>query len=89
MKILNCPLNGARNIAEFLCFGEVRHPPDAGDDDSWADYVWSRDNLSGVVREWWCHVPSTYWFIAERDTETDEVLRTYPASVLFEGERRA
>jgi sarcosine oxidase subunit delta len=30
------------------------------------------------VREWWFHVPSGYWFIAERDTATDEILHTYP-----------
>ncbi|MFQ5935987.1 MAG: sarcosine oxidase subunit delta, partial [Acidiferrobacterales bacterium] len=52
-------------------------------DEVWADYVWLSDNEAGVVREWWCHVPSSYWFIAERDTVTDEIVRTYPASQLF------
>jgi sarcosine oxidase, subunit delta len=78
MKIMTCPLNGPRNIAEFAFGGEVRsEPADDKDDASWAAYVWCRDNSAGVVREWWCHVPSGYWFIAERNTATDEILRTY------------
>ena len=40
-----------------------------------------------MVREWWCHLPSSTWFIAERDTVTDEILRTYPASEVY-GQRR-
>ena len=39
--------------------------------------------LIGCVREWWCHVPTSYWFIAERNTVTDEILRTYPASDIY------
>ena len=27
-----------------------------------------------MKREWWCHTPSGYWFIAERDTARDEIL---------------
>ena len=42
-----------------------------------------QDNAAGVVREWWLHVPTAFWFIAERDTLTDEILRTYPARELF------
>jgi sarcosine oxidase subunit delta len=30
-------------------------------------------------------VPSAYWFIAERNTLTDEIVRTYPADELFVG----
>ncbi|RMD61264.1 MAG: sarcosine oxidase subunit delta, partial [Alphaproteobacteria bacterium] len=41
------------------------------------------DTVPGVVREWWCHLPTGYWFIAERDTVSDEIVRTYPASELF------
>ena len=85
MKIMPCPLNGPRNIAEFVCGGEVVVSPDPASvsDDAWADYVFMRDNPAGVVREWWFHVPTAYWFIAERDTRTDEILRTYPPGELF------
>jgi sarcosine oxidase subunit delta len=85
MKILRCPLNGPRNIAEFAYGGEVSDAPSDVDDEGWADHVWCRDNRAGIVREWWCHVPSSYWFIAERDTSRDEIVRTYPATALAEG----
>ena len=80
MKLLRCPLNGERNISEFICGGEVRRDPDPGatSDAEWADHLFLQDNPAGVVREWWFHVPSGYWFIAERDTVTDEIRATYP-----------
>jgi sarcosine oxidase, subunit delta len=85
MKILNCPLNGARNISEFAWGGEVKAMPDPVrcSDRDWADYVFLEANTAGVVREWWCHLATSYWFIAERNTVTDEVIRTYPASEFF------
>jgi sarcosine oxidase subunit delta len=45
------------------------------------------NNTAGVVREWWCHIPTNYWFIAERDTVRDEILRSYPADELFTARR--
>ena len=87
MKLLNCPLNGPRNISEFACGGEVAVPPDDCSDGEWADYVFMRDNPRGVVREWWFHIPSSYWFIAERDTGTDEILSTYPPEKVFGQDR--
>ena len=91
MKVLDCPLNGPRNISEFVCGGEVveMSDPDAVSDRAWADYVFGAGTPRAVVREWWLHVPTAYWFVAERDTGTDEILKTYPASELFgPGERR-
>jgi sarcosine oxidase subunit delta len=85
MKILNCPLNGPRNISEFVWGGEVKEMPDPSccSDRDWAEYVFMENNTAGVVREWWYHVPTSFWFIAERNTVTDEFIRTYPASELF------
>ena len=79
MKIMPCPLNGPRNISEFVYGGELKDMPDQNhcSDLEWADYVFNHDNLAGVVREWWMHAPSSYWFIAERNTITDEILKTY------------
>lgn len=84
MKILNCPLNGPRNISEFAYGGEVQIMPavDAGVRE-WADYVFIENNTRGLVREWWIHLPTSYWFIAERDTETNDVVRTYPADEIY------
>ena len=90
MKLMPCPLNGPRNISEFVCLGEVRAmpDPDAASDAEWADHLFLHDNRAGVVREWWFHVATAYWFVAERDTRTDEILRTWPASELATGEGR-
>ena len=85
MKIMPCPLNGPRNIQEFICAGPVEPHPDPNrcSDHEWTEYVWMEENLAGVVREWWCHVATSYWFIAERNTVTDEILATYPADRVF------
>lgn len=85
MKTLTCPLNGPRNISEFVHGGEVELlvDPDTLTDAEWADKVFLKANLAGRVLEWWCHTPSAYWFIAERDTVRDEIVRTFPASEMF------
>ena len=85
MKIMPCPMNGPRNISEFICGGDVVSMPDpnACTEREWADHVFFEDNLCGMAREWWLHVPTSYWFIAERNTVTDEIVKTYPATLLF------
>jgi sarcosine oxidase subunit delta len=85
MKILTCPINGPRPIQEFLYGGEVRAMPVPNDctDEQWADYVFLRDGEPGIKREWWCHVASNTWFVAERDTVTDNIVRTF----LWAGDR--
>ncbi|MBD2459521.1 sarcosine oxidase subunit delta [Oscillatoria sp. FACHB-1407] len=79
MKLMTCPVNGTRPISEFVCGGEFRPMPDpqTADDATWADYVMHRNGAPTTKREWWCHTPSNTWFIAERNTVTDEVVRTY------------
>ncbi len=78
MKIMNCPLNGPRNITEFVSFGEVREMPDPAtvSDADWGAYVFLENNSAGVIDEWWLHAPTNFWFIARRNTVTDEVLET-------------
>ena len=85
MKIMPCPLNGPRNIQEFVCGGPVEPHPDPNrcTDDEWSEFVWLEENRAGVVREWWCHAATSYWFIAERNTVSDEILATYPADRVF------
>ncbi|MGJ7547008.1 sarcosine oxidase subunit delta [Pseudomonas alloputida] len=85
MKILTCPLNGPRNISEFTYGGEFKTMPDPAtcSDIEWADYVFNSDNRVGVVTEWWLHNASSYWFLAERHTATDEVFRTFDPKEVF------
>jgi sarcosine oxidase, subunit delta len=79
MKLLHCPINGPRPVTEFAYAGEVRSMPDPDtcSDDEWASYVFNRNGSPSVKKEWWYHVASGVWFIAERDTAADRVLRTY------------
>lgn len=78
MKLMNCPINGPRPVSEYVCWGELRpEPPDGCSDNQWADYVFNRNGAPGVKTEWWCHTPSNTWFLALRDTEADQVQRTW------------
>ncbi|MBI1398164.1 MAG: sarcosine oxidase subunit delta [Betaproteobacteria bacterium] len=78
MKLLRCPVNGARPVSEFVYGGEVREMPgDACTDAEWADYVFNRSGIPGVKIEWWYHVASGTWFLAKRDVAADHVLQTW------------
>lgn len=85
MKRMKCPLNGLRNIAEFIRGGEVTDAidPRENNDREWAEHIFMQENKRGVVKEWWMHTPSSYWFIVERNTITNEIIKTYPATNLF------
>ena len=78
MKIVNCPLNGPRNISEFVWGGEVKPMPDPAKatDREWTEYLFLEENLAGDITEWWLHAPTNYWFIARRNTITDQFLET-------------
>jgi sarcosine oxidase, subunit delta len=84
MKLIACPLNGLRPAEEFVYAGELRSSPDPArcSDVEWARYVFNRSGVPGVKREWWCHSPSGYWFILERDTLTDAIVASYDISTL-------
>ena len=90
MFLINCPYCGERDQSEFSNGGEahVKRPenPDSISDKEWAEYVFYHNNGTGVVREWWLHAPSGYWFIAERHRVSDEVVRTYDPSELEQSE---
>ncbi|NKB70471.1 MAG: sarcosine oxidase subunit delta [Candidatus Latescibacteria bacterium] len=77
MKILTCPINGPRPLQEFTFGGEVRPMPKEASDEEWADYVFNRSGEPGIQREWWYHIASNTWFIAERDIRSDQFIRSY------------
>ena len=82
---MTCPLNGPRNIQEFVWMGEVKRVPDsvACSDLEWTDYLFIENNIAGEVDEWWLHAPSNNWLIARRNTLTDEVVWTKSPSDYF------
>ncbi len=81
MLILDCPNCGARNTQEFRYGGEYNPrpaEPDAADDAAWSSYLYMRHNRLGLQKEWWYHRAGCgLWFLAERDTGSDKVSRTY------------
>jgi heterotetrameric sarcosine oxidase delta subunit len=78
--LLTCPNCGPRDVNEFRYAGEVtRRPAATPSPRELAEYVHFRDNVAGIQREWWYHqFGCELWFLAERDTRTNEVLRTEP-----------
>ena len=74
--LLSCPYCGPRPVDEYAYFGEVtRRPTEAPSLRELGEYVYFRDNVAGVQREWWQHRAGCgEWFLAERDTRTNEVL---------------
>jgi sarcosine oxidase subunit delta len=89
MKLLRCPLNGPRNIGEFSYGGEYHREPVDCDERSWAEFVFFDDNSASSVIEWWCHTATSYWFLAERNTVSDEILRTFTIDEFDDVEREA
>lgn len=51
--------------------------PDTASDAVWTDYLFNRNGEPGISREWWYHLASGTWLIAERDLVKDVFLRTY------------
>ncbi len=52
-----------------------------GSDDEWADYLYTRDNRRGAHAERWRHIHGCgQFFNAVRDTASDVIERSYPAS---------
>jgi sarcosine oxidase, subunit delta len=88
MKLLNCPMNGPRNIDEFQSFGPVGASVDPNEtvDAEWSRHLFRVENRRGVLVEWWRHMPSNYFFLAERDLVTNEIIRTFEVSSEHQGQ---
>jgi len=75
--LLSCPHCGPRDVNEFTYAGEVTTRPSGTPElRTLTDYVYFRRNVAGVQREWWYHrFGCEIWFLAERDTRTNEVIQ--------------
>jgi heterotetrameric sarcosine oxidase delta subunit len=80
--LVPCPNCGLRDVNEFGYAGEVTSRPRTLPDlRELTSYLYFRRNVAGVQREWWYHrFGCETWFLAERDTRTNEVLTTELAS---------
>jgi sarcosine oxidase subunit delta len=76
--VLTCPNCGPREVTDFGFGGEVNPRPTAAPSQRELNtYNYFRRNVAGVQREWWFHRSGCgAWFLAERDTRTNEVLLT-------------
>lgn len=84
MKQMFCPVNGLRNIDEFACLGPASARPNdaSASDDQWAAFLFHSNHLDDAILEYWRHTPSNTIFVAERDTRTDQILRTFDPALL-------
>ena len=77
--IINHPLLGPRDAAEFIYLGDAclidRPDPDAENAaDAFYDYGYLRDNIAGPMRELWYHEQGDRsWLVVTRDTVTHEI----------------
>jgi heterotetrameric sarcosine oxidase delta subunit len=73
--LLTCPNCGVREVTDFGFGGEVSdRPSGAPSFRELNTYNYFRRNVAGIQREWWFHRSGCRaWFIAERDTRTNEV----------------
>ncbi len=76
--LLPCPNCGPRDVNEFGYQGEVTtRPKESPSLRELTSYLYFRKNVAGVQREWWFHRSGCgEWFLAERDTRTNQVLVT-------------
>jgi heterotetrameric sarcosine oxidase delta subunit len=76
--LLTCPNCGVREVTDYGFGGEVSARPKSRPTFRELNaYNYFRRNVAGVQREWWFHRSGCRaWFIAERDTRTNEVLMT-------------
>ena len=76
--LLDCPNCGARDVNEFAYSGELAtRPTGSPSQRELGRYLYHRRNVAGIQREWWCHrLGCRTWFLAERDTRTNDVVST-------------
>ncbi len=76
MLLIACPHCGTRNSSEFRHTGEAKSRPDPSTvgPQTWREYLYTRANAAGWVREGWYHAMGCRRFFAlERHTVTHEV----------------
>jgi sarcosine oxidase subunit delta len=86
--VLICPNCGPREVTDFGYGGELNpRPKETPSLRELGEYNYFRRNVAGVQREWWVHRSGCgEWFIAERDTRTNDVHWTKPVNEVFGAE---
>lgn len=93
--IINHPLLGPRDAAEFTCFGDASmiHRPDWQGENAaqhFYEYLYLRDNVAGEHRELWYHEQGDRsWLVLTRNTLTHEIYKVELASDIARAEGRS
>jgi len=89
--VLTCPHCGPREVTDFAFGGELNpRPKEAPSLRELGEYNYFRKNVAGLQQEWWLHRSGCgEWFIAERDTRTNDVRWTAPPNEVFGQEASA
>ena len=89
MQIFSCPFCGERPETEFHFGGDLGNLRPEGFDqvspETWASYLYYRNNPKGLAREIWLHMPCGELFAMERDTVTMAAAPGQP--LIHEGEK--
>ena len=77
--LISWPGCGERGVDDYRYGGSVLKRPGYDDDpELWDSYFYLRVNRAGMEKEWWYHrMGCKQWFIAERDSTTNQVSATY------------
>jgi heterotetrameric sarcosine oxidase delta subunit len=83
--VLTCPNCGVREVTDFAFGGELNpRPKEAPSLRELGQYNYFRENVAGLQQEWWLHRSGCgEWFVAERDTRTNEVRWTARVEDVF------
>ena len=73
--MITCPNCGEREVTDFSFGGEVVPRPKSKPSERELNaYNYFRVNVAGIQREWWYHRSGCRaWFLADRDTTTNDV----------------
>lgn len=97
MLRITCPWCGDRDEHEFRCGGQSHiqrpEPAEAVSEETWGNYLFSRNNPRGPHAERWVHqFGCGRWFNMVRDTLTHEILAVYemgkPQPAINAGDKR-
>ena len=82
MLLITCPYCGPRAEIEFHYGGESHiqrpGPPAEVSDETWADYLFYRQNPKAEHHERWVHAGGCQqWFNVARDTVSHRIVSTY------------
>ena len=68
--LIDCPFCGERDASEFVFRGDASpERPSEPDEAAFADYVYLRANIAGIMQEHWYHAQGCRrWLLVSRNT---------------------